>query len=149
MDNQLILFIGIPASGKSTFYCSHFFPSHVYISLDQLRSRSAEAELLAFALRRQRNCVVDNTNVTRAMRAQYIRLAKAAGWQVVGYCFVTDKASALARNALRTGRARVPDKAIGAMAAQLEYPTRDEGFDELYVVRLREDGYDVEVADEK
>ena len=147
MDNRLILFIGIPASGKSTFYCTHFFPSHVYISLDQLRSRSAEAELLAFALRRQRNCVVDNTNVTRAMRAQYIRLAKAAGWQVVGYCFVTDKASALARNALRTGRA--PDKAIGAMAAQLEYPTRDEGFDELYFVRLREDGYDVEVADEK
>ena len=41
----------------------------------------------------------------------------------------------IARNALREGRACVPDKAIAATSNKLEIPSFDEGFDELYFVK--------------
>ena len=39
------------------------------------------------------------------------------------------------RNAKREGKARVPDVAIVATSRKLEYPSYNEGFDELYFVR--------------
>ena len=42
---DMVLMVGIPGSGKTTFCRERLFPSHLYISLDQLRTRSAEAEL--------------------------------------------------------------------------------------------------------
>ena len=54
--SELVIFIGIPASGKTSFYKERFFPSHVYVSLDQVRTRSAEGELLKFSLGGNRNC---------------------------------------------------------------------------------------------
>ena len=44
---DIVLMVGIPGSGKTTFCRERLFPSHLYISLDQLRTRSAEAELFA------------------------------------------------------------------------------------------------------
>jgi len=37
-----IIFIGIQASGKSTFYKERFFNTHVRISLDLLNTRNKE-----------------------------------------------------------------------------------------------------------
>lgn len=148
MNNTVILLTGIPASGKSTFYKTYFFPEYVYISLDQLKSRSAEQELFSFCLRRDKHCVIDNTNITRAQRQVYIRAAKASGARVVGYCFVTDKDSAIERNTLRSGRASVPEVAIRAMYQALEYPQLSEGYDELYFVRMNGAAFDVENYDE-
>ena len=61
--SEIVIFIGIPASGKTSFYKERFFPSHVYVSLDQVKTRSAEGELLKFCLGRNKSCVIDNTNV--------------------------------------------------------------------------------------
>lgn len=44
---DIVLMVGIPGSGKTMFCREWLFPSHLYISLDQLRTRSAEAELFA------------------------------------------------------------------------------------------------------
>jgi hypothetical protein len=71
-DFDVVLMTGLPGSGKTTFCRERLFPSHLYISLDQLRTRSAEAELFAFALRRRKSCVIDNTNVSALERARYI-----------------------------------------------------------------------------
>ena len=68
---DIVLMVGIPGSGKTTFCRERLFPLHLYISLDQLRTRSAEAELFAFALKRHKPCVIDNTNVTAAERRRY------------------------------------------------------------------------------
>ena len=147
--NEVVIFTGIPASGKTTFYKERFFPSHVYISLDQLRSRSAEAELLAFCLRRNRSCVIDNTNVKRTDRLRYMELAKTNDFRVVGFCFVTRKEDALARNGRREDWACVREVAIRTMYRELEYPEMDEGFDELHFVTIQDGAFNVEACDEK
>ena len=48
--NEIVIFVGIPASGKTSFYKERFFPSHVYVSQDQLRTSSA-AEIPIFTSR--------------------------------------------------------------------------------------------------
>lgn len=132
---QLVLFCGIQATGKSTFYQQRFFHTHVRLSLDLLRTRHREQRLLQVCLETQMRCVVDNTNPTRAERATYLGPAKSAGFEVVGYFFQSIAAEALRRNQERPAERQVPDKGIRATRNRLELPTRVEGFDKLYFVR--------------
>lgn len=132
---QLVVFCGIQATGKSTFYQQRFFHSHVRISLDLLRTRHREQRLLQLCLETQMRCVIDNTNPTQAERAVYIKAARAAQFEVVGYFFQSVAAEALVRNQLRPLERQVPDKGIRATRNRLELPTRAEGFDQLYFVR--------------
>ena len=71
--------------------------------------------------------VVDNTNPTAADRAEVVELGRAAGAAVVCYYFPPDVEACLRRNALREGKARVPDHAVRITAARLEPPTPNEG----------------------
>lgn len=141
---QAIIFCGIQASGKSTFYKEHFFNTHVRISLDLLRTRHRENLFLQACLKTQQRFVVDNTNPTIEERKKYIELAKAARYEVTGYFFETGVKEALVRNSQRTGRFLVPDKGIYGTLKKLQIPTMAEGFDFLYLVRLKQGiGYEV------
>ncbi|WP_266205504.1 AAA family ATPase [Pontibacter kalidii] len=134
---QAIIFCGIQASGKSTFYRERFFNSHVRISLDLLRTRHRELLFLETCLKSQTRYVVDNTNPTRAERAKYIGMAKAAKYEVVGYYFETSSEEAVRRNSQRAGRFLIPVKGIYGTRKRLEVPGLSEGYDKLYLVRLR------------
>lgn len=81
---EVIVFIGIPASGKSSFYKSHFFQSHLPISLDKLNTRNKEQRFVRLGLNMQMPLVIDNTNVSRKERSKYITVAKAAQYKVIG-----------------------------------------------------------------
>ena len=133
---QLVILCGIQATGKSTFYQQRFFHSHVRLSLDLLRTRHREQRLLQVCLDTQMRCVVDNTNPTRAERATYIVPARAASFEVVGYFFQSVAAEALVRNRQRPAERQIPDKGIRATRNRLEIPSRAEGFDQLYFVRV-------------
>lgn len=137
---QLVLLIGIQASGKTAFYRERFFASHVRISRDLLRTPAREAAFLALCISTGMDAVIDNTNPSRADRARFIAPARAAGFAVSGYCFATDLPGALARNAAREGAARIPDAGLRNCAARLAAPTRDEGFDALYQAILLPQG---------
>jgi len=39
---EMVLFIGIPATGKSTFYKERFFRTHVRVNRDMLRTARRE-----------------------------------------------------------------------------------------------------------
>jgi predicted kinase len=81
------------------------------------------------------NSAIDNTNPTRLDRERYIKTAKEAGYRIVGYFLESKIKVCMQRNALREGKARVPEKAIAATSNKLEIPSYDEGFDELYFVK--------------
>ena len=76
---EAVIFCGIQAAGKSSFYRERFFRTHVRISLDLLRTRHRERLFLNTCLESGQRFVVDNTNPTRAERAVYIAAAKAKG----------------------------------------------------------------------
>jgi predicted kinase len=133
---QIILFTGIPASGKSTFYKQHFFHTHLRVNLDMLRTRNRENRLLTFCFETSIPLVVDNTNVTVADRKRYIDLARQHRYSVTGYYFEVSLQSCLERNALRPGRQLVPEKGILAKYKALQIPALAEGYDELYYVQL-------------
>ena len=140
----MILLIGIPGSGKSTFSATHFPQEYARISRDVLHTRARVASALAEALEVRRNIVIDNTNVKRTEWERFISPAKAAGYRVAGYYFQSRIEDCLSRNARRSGIARVPDVAIFARARDLELPSFDEGFDELFYVSISEAGFAVE-----
>ncbi len=141
---QMILLIGIPGSGKSTFSAMHFPQEYARISRDVLRTRARVASALVEALEARRNIVIDNTNVSRLERERFILPAREAGYRVAGYYFQSRIEDCLKRNAQRSGMARVPDVAIFARARDLELPSFDEGFDELFYVSISEAGFAVE-----
>lgn len=131
---QLLLFIGIQATGKSTFYQQRFFNSHVRVSMDLLNTRNKERQFMNTCFQTHTQFVVDNTNPTRAERQKYIHQAQENGYEIIGYYFSSSIKQALQRNALRTGKARIPDIGIKGCFASLQLPKMEEGFDELYFV---------------
>jgi predicted kinase len=137
---QAIIFCGIQASGKSTFYKEHFFNTHVRISLDLLRTRHRENLFLKSCIKTQMRFVVDNTNPSVEERKKYIEWAKAAKYEVVGYYFETAVQAAVERNSQRSGRQLIPDRGIYGTHKRLNRPKADEGFDKLYLVRLLAEG---------
>ena len=60
--------MGIPGSGKSTFYSQEFFHTHVRVNLDMLCTRNRERRLLDFCFQTIKPLAVDNTKVTIADR---------------------------------------------------------------------------------
>ena len=137
---ELILLIGLPASGKSTFCKQRFSDTHIRINLDMLHTRHRENILVEACLIAKQPFVVDNTNITQEDRTSYLSKAKPAFFRVVGYYFQSKASVALYRNSQRVGEQRVPDKAILAMAKRLMLPSYTEGFDQLFYVRIDEHG---------
>jgi len=135
-----VIFCGMQATGKSSFYRERFFRTHVRLSLDLLRTQHRERLLLQACLEARQPFVIDNTNPTRRDRARYVEPARAAGFRVTGYYFDSAVEEALRRNAARAPSERVPIAGIRRTHKRLEPPTPDEGFDDLFCVTIGESG---------
>jgi predicted kinase len=138
MSLELIIFVGMQASGKSTYYRTHLAATHVHVSKDLMtnaRDRDKKQEqMIADALQAGRSVAVDNTNPTPLARAPLITIGRRHGARVIA-CFIQSTAKdAVARNRLREGKARVPDVAIYVTARKLIEPTLEEGFDEVRLI---------------
>src|SRR5258706_16454064 len=105
---EAIIFVGLQASGKSTFYKERFFDTHVRINLDMLRTRHRERRLLQACIETKQQFVVDNTNPTQAERAGYIVPAKGAGFSIIGYYIQSKISDCILRNNDRQGTRRIP-----------------------------------------
>ena len=136
---EVILLIGIQASGKSTFYKEKFFNSHIRISNDLLKTKNREKLLLEYCIKTQMSFVVDNTNSTREIRKKYIDIAKEASIPVIGYYFKSDLIQSLERNEKRLKKEIVPKSGILSTYKKLEIPQLDEGFTKLYYVENKND----------
>jgi predicted kinase len=140
---ECVIFVGLPGSGKTTLYRERFAATHAHISKDlwphASRREARQHEFIEQSLAAGRSVVIDNTNPAIAERAAIIAIARADGAKVIGYFFDVPTRTAVARNAERSGRGKVPNVAIFTAAKRLERPTREEGFDELFVVTIAPD----------
>jgi predicted kinase len=138
--SEVVIFVGLQASGKSSFFRERFAATHEHVSKDLFRNNRdrnrRQAQLIESALGRGSSVVVDNTNPTVGDRRPLIQLGREFGARVVGYYFDSTVRQCIGRNRRRTGKDRVPDVAIFATAKKLERPSYSEGFDELFRVRL-------------
>ena len=142
---ELVIFVGLPGAGKSSFYRSRFAATHILLSKDLMsnsrRSKTVrQVEQATEILRRGDNVVIDDTNVSRAQRAAFLAVARECDVRATGYYFDVSQDDCRARNATRTGKACVPEFVVGMLGNQLEFPAFDEGFDALLRVVLAPDG---------
>jgi predicted kinase len=107
---KLVLMVGVPASGKSTWLRANKEPGAVYF---------------------------DATFTNQRARSPIVQMAKAAGKEVDAVVMVTPINVCLDRNACRTPDRMVPHEVVQRMTAQLagDPPRKSEGFDRIRMVR--------------
>lgn len=141
---EAVIFMGIQASGKSTFFKEHFFRTHMRINLDMLKTRHREKYLIEACLHAKQAFVIDNTNPTVEDRLRYIPKVKQHDFQVIGYFFSPDFAESVARNQARDKVEQVPLIAIKSTSKNIEPPSYAEGFDRLYQVTIQHNEFYIE-----
>lgn len=133
---ELIIFIGLQASGKTTFYHTHFAATHQHISKDLFPNNKnkdrRQTQLITAALNEGKSVVVDNTNPTTVERAPLIEVGNSYGCKIIGYYFNLPLNLCLERNSQRIGKAKVPEVGIYATVKKLTRPSYSEGFHYLF-----------------
>ena len=143
-EKVMAIMIGIQGSGKSTF-CQEHLSSFCRINLDTLKTRYQEQLAIDECFKFEKNFVIDNTNPTIVERKKYIIQAKKEGYKIIGYFLESKIKDCILRNNQRSGKECIPVNAIAATSNKLQMPSYDEGFDELYFVRI--DGLDMIIED--
>lgn len=145
MTPELVVFTGLQASGKTSFYRERFADTHAHVSKDAWpnarKKEERQRRLLDEYLRAGRSVVVDNTNPTHVEREPLIAIGRALGARITSYSFVVTVEEALRRNAVREGRARIEDVGIFAVAKRFVAPAAVEGFHECFEVMLTDAGF--------
>jgi predicted kinase len=141
---EIVILIGLPASGKSTFYQQHFAATHIQVSKDLLpnnkRPARRQLQLLEEALQQGQSVVIDNTNASCEERAPLIALGQTYQARIIGYYLSSPVKACLERNQQRSGKARVPNIALFVTLKRLVRPSLAEGFDQLYDAEIVADG---------
>jgi predicted kinase len=145
----VVLAIGLPGSGKSSWFKRHNIHP---LSSDLLREllfddaqeqrfqdlvfSNLRSMLKARLIARRPLNYVDATNLTPHDRHSWIKLAKDYGYDVQGLFFDVPLEVCMERHQ-RRGRA-VPEEIMRKMAGKLKPPTFEEGFSKITVVRVKQ-----------
>jgi len=145
----VVLAIGLPGSGKSSWFKRHNIHP---LSSDLLREllfddaqeqrfqdlvfSNLRSMLKARLIARRPMNYVDATNLTPHDRSSWIKLARDYGYDVQGVFFDVPLEVCLERHQ-RRGRA-VPEDIMRKMAGKLKPPTFEEGFSKITVVRVKQ-----------
>ena len=145
----VVLAIGLPGSGKSSWFKRHNIHP---LSSDLLREllfddaqeqrfqdlvfSNLRSMLKARLIARRPMNYVDATNLTPHDRHSWIKLAKDYGYDVQGLFFDVPVEVCMERHQ-RRGRV-VPEDIMRKMAGKLKAPTFDEGFSKITVVRVKQ-----------
>ncbi|PRQ72955.1 Polynucleotide kinase 3 phosphatase-domain containing protein [Rhodotorula toruloides] len=159
---EVIVFVGYPGSGKTSFFKKHFEPKgYVHVNQDTLKTRDACVRLVRKCLSSTspRNCVVDNTSPASSTRAEYISLIRSEFPDVKIRCFHFTAGVELAMHnsvyralydAVDKGNGKkrevLPEIAFNSFRSRFEMPTLAEGFDELKRINFKFDGTPAQLA---
>jgi len=144
----VVLAIGLPGSGKSSWFKRHNIRPLSSDLLRELLFDDAEEQrfqdlvfsnlrsmLKARLIARRPMSYVDATNLNPHERHGWIKLAKDYGYDVQGLFFDVPLEVCLERH-VRRGRV-VPEDIMRKMAGKLKPPTFEEGFSKITVVRVK------------
>lgn len=158
--NYLIMFCGVPGSGKSTearrmarslaargLAVEHISRDELRFSIisDESEYFSKEKEVFNKFVEKMNNSlnkndctIIDATHISKASRAKILRRVEdPANVRLLVLYLTTPIDICMRQNNLRTGRERVPNEVIEKMAKQFEDPTEKEfagfGFDSVEV----------------
>ncbi|KAG0253653.1 hypothetical protein DFQ27_007281 [Actinomortierella ambigua] len=100
---ELILFVGPPASGKSSFAAKHILhlDRYEYVNQDTLKTRDRCLKAVEESLKESKSVVVDNTNADEATRALYIAIAKKYNLPVRCFLFTASRELVVHNNHFR------------------------------------------------
>ena len=140
---EAILFTGIPASGKSTFYQERFFATHVRLNLDMLKTRKREFLVLQARLAAKQPFVVDNPAKNAGLYQRSEKRTRPVhracqGCQIPhgGLLLPTGLAKGPGKKPSAQWQGQHPRKGLIARHSQLQIPSLDEGFDQLSYVMI-------------
>ncbi|XP_076591204.1 bifunctional polynucleotide phosphatase/kinase [Chaetodon auriga] len=140
---EVIVAVGFPASGKSTFFHTHVIPKgYVYVNRDTLGSWQSCVSACERAVREGRSVAVDNTNPDPESRKRYVDVAKAAG--VPCRCFHFSASLELAKHNNRfremapsdSKHAKVNDMVFHSYKKHFVAPALAEGFSEIVQIHF-------------
>ena len=145
----VVLAIGLPGSGKSSWFKRHKITP---LSSDLLRAllfddpteqrfqdlifSNLRSMLKARLIARRPMNYVDATNLSQHERNGWIKLAKDYGYEVQAVFFDVPVEICLERNQKR--ERKVPEEAMRRMASKLKPPAFEEGFSKITVVRVKQ-----------
>eukprot|EP00299_Pterocystis_sp_00344_P013712 c6750_g1_i2.p1 GENE.c6750_g1_i2~~c6750_g1_i2.p1 ORF type:complete len:248 (-),score=72.24 c6750_g1_i2:407-1150(-) len=136
-EKEMIIMVGLPASGKSTF-TKRFFEAKGYVRINQdtLKTEAKCKKAAQEALEEGKSVVIDNTNPSKSKRATYLNLLDE---DVTARCvWVRTPREICEHNNMfreRTqGVKHVPDIAYNMFKKNFEEPSTSEGFTEVITV---------------
>jgi len=145
---DVILMVGYPGAGKTTYCKKYMVKPHNYawVNRDTLKTPAKCKKFVKQALAQGESVVVDNTHPTKKRRAEYIAIAKEFGANIRCFWIQLEKEEAEHMNGyrFRLGGMRVPIIAYNVFRKNFEPPTKAEGFADVVKVNFIPDFADAE-----
>lgn len=132
---ELIINVGYPASGKTTYTINNITPyGYAYINQDNLKTAKKCHNAVEKLLASETKCVVDNTNTTREKREKYIEIAQKYGATVRVFWFTCPKDQCKHNNLYRhfvTDGAVPVISSVAYNTMKIDPPNKSEGVSEV------------------
>ena len=126
---EIVIFVGAPGTGKSSFYMKNLEKTHIYICQDILKTKANVLKLLKKSILTGKSIVIDSTNPLLETREVYYNLAKEYDYNIKVLYFARD---GYGFNKLRENP--VPDICYHIFFKKLEAPTEENTPGELIIV---------------